>query len=213
MEDRKQPSVSQMMGKMMVDRIRKILMPFTWIVMIPCALSGHGLRFEKEKITITVSDSEVRLTGEYYFRNSSPDTDRSWIQYPFVVLPLQPFPDFIEVSDVTGGRPITHQIESDGIRFRIEANPFDLRVIKIVYRQPVRSKRFEYLLKTTASWGASLRLAEYRILLPLDCELKSCSFPFDTIKQKNGHVLYWMRRENFLPEENLVFHWKVSYER
>jgi hypothetical protein len=191
----------------MADRISKILARTLLIFMIPCASWSLGLRFEKEKITIVVSDSTVRLTGEYYFTNPSPDTVRSWIQFPFVVLPLQPFPDFIEVSDAADSRAITRQIEHKGIRFRIEVNPFDLRVIQIVYRQPIRSKRFEYLLKTTTSWGAGLNLAEYRILLPSDCELKSCSYPIVTVKQQNDRVLYLIRKENFLPEENLVFTW------
>jgi hypothetical protein len=191
----------------MADRISKILARTLFIFMIPCASWSRGLRFEKEKITIVVSDSTVRLTGEYYFTNPSPDTVRSWIQFPFVILPLQPFPDFIEVSDATDSRPITRRIERKGIRFRLEVNPFDLRVIRIVYRQPIRSKRFEYLLKTTISWGAGLNLAEYRILLPLDCELKSCSYPVVPVKQRNDRVLYLIHKENFLPEENLVFTW------
>ncbi len=183
------------------------------MLILPAVLQANTLRFEKEKITIVVSDSVVRLTGDYYFRNPAPDTCRTEIFYPFVILPGQPFPDFMHVSDASDDRTIEHEIRADGIRFRLVVDPFKMIVVRVEYRQSVRSRRFEYLLTTTASWGAALRLAEYRIILPPNCKIMFCSLPFAEIKKENGRILYLIRRENFLPGENLIVQWGRDHDR
>jgi hypothetical protein len=184
-----------------------------WILLIPSIVLGGSLRFEKEKILIVVSDSEVQLTGEYYFRNPSPDTCRVTVQYPFVVLSSQPFPSFIRITDASDGRLVPHHTEREGVRFRLDMDPFGLRVIQANYRQKVLSKRFEYLLTTTASWGTGLQLAEFRIMLPSDCDMKACSLPYKKVQQEDGRMVYWIRQEDFLPKENLVIQWEKRHDK
>jgi hypothetical protein len=183
------------------------------ILLNPFSVLGRGLRFEKEKITFFVSNSEVQVIGEYYFRNPSPDSCRVAMRYPFVVLPAQPFPAFIRVTEASDGRSVAYRTDRDGVRFQLDADPFGLRVIRVEYRQPVLSKRFEYLLTTTASWGEGLKLAEFRILLPPGHELKSCSLPYKKIRHKDDGAAYLIRQEDFLPKENLVFQWEARHDR
>jgi hypothetical protein len=174
----------------------------------PSHIAGQGLRFEKEKLDFFMERDTVRMTGDYHFANPSPDTVHTTIEYPILVLPAQSFPHSIRITDALDGRPVDHRIDRGGLRFPLSVEPFGWRAIRIEFTQPVTSGRFEYLLTSTASWGSGLKLAEYRIRLPRGCSLKSCSLTVDRTRVENGRVILSIRREDFMPDRNLVFEWK-----
>jgi hypothetical protein len=178
-------------------------------LLLSCAISfAQPLRFVKEKIDFTADHGAVVVAGEYYFANPSADSCRAIIEYPIVSGSMQSSADSIRLTGASDGKALDFDSHRGGLRFVLVLAPFERKAIRIRYRQAVRSRRFEYLLTSTAAWGRALDLAEYRIRLPGGCSLKSCSLAVDGTRFEDGRVVLSIRRENFMPDRNLVVEWE-----
>ena len=68
----------------------------------------------------------------------------------------------------------------------------------------------EYILTTTKKWGRPLEFIEFIIKIPESYQLINLSFPYLYRKNENQNNFYYIKKENFMPEQNLMVEWGRS---
>jgi hypothetical protein len=65
----------------------------------------------------------------------------------------------------------------------------------------------KYILITTQQWKHPLRKAEYIISLPAEFELQNISIAPDRSDSDSTHNIYYITKENFMPDTDLIVTW------
>jgi hypothetical protein len=83
-----------------------------------------------------------------------------------------------------------------------------VREVAVNYRQKLAGSSARYILTTTRSWGRPLEEAEFFIELPHDLEIVSLSYSGFEKWSGEGKVVSHMRKEDFMPDADLVVNWR-----
>ncbi|UCH11461.1 MAG: DUF4424 family protein [Fidelibacterota bacterium] len=171
-----------------------------------------GLEFNSERIAITVQEHACRVTGEYHFRNHSPQPVTGFpLFYPFPVSPELPFPDSILIVNGRTGAAAPYSRIGSGILFHIAVSPMGHSTYTVHYRQPAPARRFEYILETTQKWQQPLASAEFEITVPNTMTLTGLSLDVDRLQESDSAHTYHITRQNFMPDANLIIQWEMSH--
>ncbi len=170
-----------------------------------------GIHFAREKVYLSIFEDHILVRGHYFFINERGKPTKAKIVYPFPIDSTMFFPDSIRVSQVGEGGTevlIPYRIREKSIDFGIELPPGSSREIVTRYRQEVRGSVARYILTSTRSWGRALEEAEFFIDVPDHLEIESLSYDAFSLWRSDGKQVYYMRRENFLPDVDLIVSWK-----
>lgn len=204
---------------------------FIFSLVFPLFLSLHAqpLQFARERIEVEVLGEACVLTGTYYFCETGPAARQPLsverpdsanfpfnitLYYPFVVTPELPFPDSIQVTDLRSGRPVQFTQSARGVYFPVSVPPQDTAIYRVRYRQKTPSAKMEYILTSTQKWNRPLQSADFIIRIPQQYQLISLSPAFDraapgSTGEKNAPgMIYFIHRENFMPQSNLTIQWE-----
>lgn len=168
--------------------------------------ASQPLHFSKETIEVKIYDGYVVVNGVYTFNTKSRNVLTRTLYYPFPITHAFHYPDSIFVSD-KNNKAIPFSKSSSGIFFSLNAIPDSETTINISYLQRILSDTMKYILTTTQQWKHPLEKAEYKILLPLEFELKSLSLNPYQIDSDSAHNIYYINKENFMPETDLIVAW------
>lgn len=175
----------------------------------PSNIYSQSLSFIKEKIEMTVHDSNFTITGKYYFFNKSDREIVTSFYYPFVVNRDYLYPDSILILN-ENNIPINYSKSKEGVFFSIKTPPKDTSEFTAFYKQKNLIQQAEYILTTTQNWKKSLREAEYVINLPSNFDLKYISLKPDSQKNSSLFKTYYITKNDFMPKTNLIVEWGRS---
>ena len=171
---------------------------------------GQSFDFMREKIEIKVKDSHCHLRGEYYFKNPSNKPLARRLYYPFIINKDMPFPDSVSVVDSLNGDIIPFARSDSGVSFTINIPAKSIVIYVVNYYQQTPAKKMEYILTTTQTWGKPFVQAEYIVRLLPHLKLIFCSLP---LKLKNDNLKnpqFYVKKENYMPDKNLLIKWKEN---
>jgi hypothetical protein len=169
--------------------------------------------FFQEEITLTVTDSTMRLDGIYHFRNNTPRNIPLPFSFPFYVDSTISYPHFIEA----------YMLSDDGEKQRIDiseirkTNSFRARIPliakseatwQLAYEQKIESKRAVYIITSTAAWKKPLTQATYIFVTPEDFEISFIWPEPDSSFTKDGLVYRQCVKHDFLPSREMEIIWK-----
>ncbi len=172
---------------------------------------SQPFQFYHEKLDFSISQNEFKLDGLYMFRNTSDDTVRSFLLYPF---PQTPGLGEVTMVDVN---PVYPQFEEKALagfnqkaaRFRVLIYPHDTAVVRVIYKQTAPNKKAEYILTSTQAWNRPLEQADFTLTIPFDTIIDSLSYDADSLLFSKGKVIYKWNLTDFMPEHNFF----VSYKK
>jgi len=180
---------------------------FLLLVDIPFQqLKPQPIRFSEENIEILINDEYAIVNGKYTFRNKSNEEVNRTLFYPFPINQFLTYPDRIEVFD-QDNKIIPFSKSSSGMYFSLIVPPKEESIIKVTYSQKLLSNEMKYILTTTQNWKSPLQKAEYKISLPLEFELKGLSLKADSIYSNSTYNIYYINKENFMPDKDLIIKW------
>ena len=179
--------------------LSSISIPFSTTISQP-------LYFSKEVIEIKICDGFAVVNGIYTFNCKSKNELTRTLFYPFYIDQSFSYPDSIFVS-YKSNKTIRFTKSSAGIYFSITAAPDSETSINVTYLQRISSDEMKYILTSTQQWKLPLEKAEYKILLPLEFELKSLSLNPYQMDSDSAHNIYYINKENFMPETDLTVTW------
>jgi hypothetical protein len=81
------------------------------------------------------------------------------------------------------------------------------KVVRVDYVQEILRPRAVYIVTTTREWRRPIELAEFEFRIPSALDSVHLSFEPDTRTVVGDTVVYYMRRTDFMPDEDLVVTW------
>ncbi len=167
------------------------------------------LRFYREDLHFTLTDSTFSVDGLYFLRNSSKQTYFQRLFYPF---PKDSFYGKVDtffcenISRSDSSRII--QWDQKGAHLLVIIPAQDTTVAHIGYRQNLIGGKAEYILETTSFWGRGFEQAYYDLTFPKTITIDSLSYLPDDLEETDTHYkLIWMKKD-FLPLKNFIVEFK-----
>jgi hypothetical protein len=135
------------------------------------------LRFVSERVVLTLlpDGDGVDVEGRYVFQNTTGDSLRRAIYFPFAVDADHPAPAEVEV-EVVGGPPVRVEHLAAGVLFEVSCPPRDL-TLRVRYRQACRTPTATYVVTSARAWGEPLARAEFVVYVPAGLVLEDASYP------------------------------------
>ena len=165
--------------------------------------------FKCERIRITIDSCQATVDGAYWFKARVVPAKIS-ILYPF---PKGCYPDSITVEQQYPSRcfsPVKFSLakDSSGVFFDIVITDTVLAQCRVWYRQVLKQKEFQYILKSTRSWDNPLDSAAFTIEIPKTYNKQTISYQPDSIEIIGNFIVYFFKRTAFWPAEDLLIYWE-----
>jgi hypothetical protein len=178
---------------------------------VDTTLHDSGVDFVYEKIVLEVEPPELTVTGLYSFQNHFPHEIILPMLYPFPVDESQDFPHQISAFRITNEGDerldVTSRRPANAVRLDLSMGRKSSGEMKVTYSQKLRAQEARYILTTTKAWGKPLRSADYEIIVPENLRIISMSFPFDGVETSAGKRHYYLHKEDFMPQTDLIVRW------
>ena len=165
---------------------------------------SQGIQFYREKLDFDISDSVFTVDGIYYFSNTTHDTIKQYMLYPF-----PEDEELGEVFSVEGNAiypnknlEVIKGFNQKAAHFRLIIYPNDTAVTHIIYKQKITHQKAEYVLTSTKAWNRPLENAEFSIKIPMDTRIDSLSYNADSLCCSKDYLMYKWYFKNLMPEHN-----------
>ena len=169
---------------------------------------SQELTFPKEDLTFTIEAKYFIVEGNYFFRNNTDQFIRRNILYPFPQENQFGKVDSIYLLNLTSQKILRYDKSKNSISFSLETPSKDSTLIFIYYKQKIISDSVKYILTTTRFWGRPFEYVEYKLIV--DPSLEITKFSYEPNKEyliEEKKIYYW-EKENFMPDRDMVFHYK-----
>lgn len=167
------------------------------------------LRFYREDLHFTLTDSTFSVDGLYFLRNSSQQTYLQRLFYPFPQDSLYGKVDTIfceNISRSDSSRVI--QWDKNGAHLLVIIPAQDTTIVRICYKQKLMGNKAEYILETTVFWEKGFEQAYYDLTFPKTITIDSLSYLPDELEEtETSYKLIWEKKD-FLPLKNFVVKFK-----
>ncbi len=177
-------------------------------ILLSFQLCGE-LRFYREDLHFTLTDSIFSVDGLYFLRNTSEQTYYQRLFYPFPQDSLYGDVDsvFCESISRSDSSRVIHW-DQNGAHLLVIIPAGDTTVAHIGYKQKLFGGKAEYILETTSFWGRGFEQAYYDLTFPKTITIDSLSYlPDDLEEIETSYKLIWMKKD-FLPLKNFIVEFK-----
>ncbi|MDD2387467.1 MAG: hypothetical protein PHP52_11875 [Bacteroidales bacterium] len=171
---------------------------------------AQGLEFYREDISFRIENDIFYVNGLYYFCNTSADTLKHNLLYPFPGDKTSLNIDKILIVDESTGLHIPFDSKyylEKGIYFNLVLSPYSTVNIRIFYEQKISENTIEYILTSTKAWGKPFELANYSLVANAGYKNLVFSYLPDSIDNESG-TYFWKKRD-FMPDKNFI----VKFEK
>ncbi len=177
--------------------------PEDWRALEPRKHPWQELRFDRERIELRLSETELDVVGHYVIANDAQQSRSIGIHYPFPTDAAHPVPDLVELD----GRPIEH-VNASGARFGIEVPAKGSTKFTVHYRQRHTEKKATYIVTSAERWGRPIRQAEFVIRYPRTMRNVTVSYAADEVRYVGAEVEVRFARKDFAPQRDVVMRWQ-----
>lgn len=165
---------------------------------------SQNIQFYQEKLDFTISENEFTVDGIYYFRNTTSDTIKQFMVYPF--LQTEDLGEITSVEAITVypliKTPTLVNFDQKAARLRLKILPNDTALVHIIYHQTITNQKAEYILTSTKAWNRPLEIADFTLSLPISLKVDSLSYNADSLLFRDGRLIYKFHFEDFMPDRN-----------
>jgi hypothetical protein len=181
------------------------------VVLMGTLHAGAQLRFYREDLHFSLTDSTFRVDGSYFLRNESEQPMQQILYYPF------PQDSLYGVIDTVGCRNLSRpdsarvlQCNTDGATLQVTIPAQDTTELRIWYTHRIKGGKAEYILTSTASWGRGFEQASYDLTFDKSIKIVSISYiPDDLEETETAYRLIWLKKD-FMPMENFVVEFQAA---
>ncbi len=169
---------------------------------------AQQITFEKEDLNFTVKDGYFYVGGSY-FVGCNNTNGKKILFYPFPIDSLYGLADSLIIMDMTHNKIIEPlRMTEKGALFDFLCDSLQITELHISYRQKLFSNQAEYILETTAAWGAPLKSAKYQFIIPDDLQIEFFSIKPDNHFEADNTIIYYWDKTNYMPDRNFVIRFK-----
>jgi hypothetical protein len=165
---------------------------------------AQNASFYKEHITFKIEAGYFYVNGQYYLKNYEPSKKQIALFFPFPTDTIYSPVDSLLIYNFNEDRRINDFKKiSNGVVFNIDLDT--VTIVYISYRQQLKSNTARYILTTTQYWGKPLEEVSYELITPAKIKITSFSYPPDKMESIDRNNIYFWRKENFMPEFDMIF--------
>ncbi|MFA5859384.1 MAG: hypothetical protein WC955_09990 [Elusimicrobiota bacterium] len=175
-------------------------------------LVNHPIDFFKEIVNITINNDEVTVDGKYFIRSNSLITEKTMLYYPF---PIEngkyEYPHSISVyesEELEKEKDVQYIKRYPGIICDVNISSNTVKYLRFCYKQKIIGKEAVLILTTARVWFKNIEYAEFIVNLPSKTQDVNLSYAPNKIEKDCDRTNYYVIRENFVPEQDLVVKWK-----
>jgi len=169
------------------------------------------LRFYREDLHFTLTDSTFTVDGNYFLKNDSEKELKQFLFYPFPQDSLYGLVDTVFCENVS--RPDSARVvrwNQNGASLQITIPARDTTVMRVGYTHKLFGGKAEYILETTSSWGKGFEQAYYDLTFPKTIIIDSLSFmPYELEETETHYKLIWIKKD-FMPMKNFVVEFDIK---
>jgi hypothetical protein len=175
-----------------------------FIVITFCEVNAQSTSFYKEHITFKIEDGYFYVNGQYFLRNANHSNNQILLFYPFPTDTIYSVVDSLLIYNFNRGKEIfDYKKIRAGILFNLELD--SITEVFISYRQRLKTNIARYILTTTQDWGKPLEEVTYELITTGNLKINSFSYPPDSQEIINNSIIYYWRKENFMPLKDMIF--------
>lgn len=176
----------------------------------PEASPTPPVAFYREYVIVEPSQGRTRVDGTYYFRSIVDEPLAIAIHYPFPVDRYHLYPLRIGAWRLADDvwKPLGYRRSATGIDWDMSFDPGEERAVRVEYVQETRRNHAIYIVTTTKEWGRAIEVAEFEFRIPAELAGARLSFEPDREETRGDTTVYYMRRTEFLPDEDLTVTWE-----
>jgi hypothetical protein len=167
---------------------------------------SQTVEFFKEDLKFSISENYFKVEGSYYFRNTTDDTIRKFLIYPFPDYLIYGEVDSILIYNKSTGEQDNKLsgINTKGAYFIIVIKPNDIVQYDISYIQKSISNKAKYILTSMQSWRNKLEEASFELSFPVSpCLLDSINFIPQEALLQNDKIIYRWQKTDFMPNKDV----------
>jgi len=167
------------------------------------------VRFYREYVTVEPSRGSTRVSALYYFRNDSDEHVKQGIRYPFPVDRFHLYPRVVRVWEKNGDdlRPMGFVHKDRDVLWSMELEAREEVVVRVDYTQEIRRPRAIYIVTTTQDWRRPIETAEFEFRVPAGLDSVRLSFEADRREVEGDTIVYYVKYNDFMPDEDLTVTW------
>ncbi|MBN2365234.1 MAG: hypothetical protein EH225_04315 [Calditrichaeota bacterium] len=179
------------------------------ILILNGIIFGQEMAFFQEDITFRIDNEYFQVDGFYWFSNKSGKRLEKSIYFPFGNSPHSKAIDSINVLNISKNTTADIiNLSGRGFSFLLEVAPGDTEVYRIRYREELTCDSARYILTSTRRWNKPLEQAEYKLIVSGGVEITGFSIEADRIYGIDGERIYYWKRKEFMPENDMIFHFE-----
>ncbi len=181
------------------------------LVLLSSQAFCQEITFTNENITFRLTSTHFYVDAFYWFVNVSDHDATSLIYYPVPITNENDVVDSLDIFNITEGtQPKISNKTNSGFSFILSVRRKDTVVCHIAYRQRVVGDSARYILRSTQAWGRALEFAEYKLIVGSSIVMTGFSYKPDKIYGIDGKSIYLWKRSHFMPDRDMVFHFKTT---
>jgi hypothetical protein len=171
-------------------------------------LYSQNPEFYHENIDFEIKGQYFYVKGDYYFSNSTKDSIKTILTYPFPSDKEYGEVDSVEVFNLSDLKNTNYKIGKAAASFAIKLGPYSAKKYRISYRHKLLGNKAEYILLTTKHWHKAFERADYRLFVPENMKIDSISYKPDSTYVRNNKQVYVWHKSNFMPDKNFYVYYK-----
>ena len=165
---------------------------------------NQNVDFYCEDLVFKLTQNQLRVDGNYYFRNQTIEPLKSRMIYPFPVDSCYGTVDSVSAFNIIDQTNCIKQTGNKAAIVELLLEPMDTTVIKISYLQKLNCSKAEYILTSTHSWGKKFKVVNYKLICDTILNIDSISYIPDTMQIVNNKTIYFWKKKNFMPDKNFI---------
>ena len=183
-----------------------------------CFVSDGNKKEDKEEISATlknellevyIKDNLMIFKGEYLYESILTSDMLAPISFPFYVDETHPFPEDIEVSNVTvlTSKSKILGLTDNSVEYLTVFKKQGTTKLIIRYKQILKEPKAVYLLTTNREKIPLKALKIYIYISDTYKEVK-ISYKYKKTEKREDYILYYIEEKDIIPDKNLIIEWK-----
>jgi len=169
-----------------------------------CKTNAQNISFYKEHIIFKIENGYFHVNGTYYLKNYRNSNNNIVLFYPFPTDTIYSEVDSLVIYSIETNQEITdYKINEKGVLFSCEVD--SVTALLISYCQKLKGNEAKYILSTTKQWMKPLEEAVFELIVPVELSITSFSYPPESSLRIGNKIIYYWRKEDFMPIEDMVF--------
>ncbi len=179
------------------------------VLILPLNCINQEFSSVQENVTMRISNDYFCVSGFYQIKGESQN--KQVLVYHFPVDTLYGDVDSLKIYNLSTNELIIPLVsDNKKVTFKIHFDKNAELDVQISYCQKLLGHQAEYFLKSNISRERPLIQANFQLIVPDNIKITHFSYlPQDSIKTNNEVVYYW-RKINFMPKENMFFKFKSN---